>query len=165
MPPSFAFGSTPFCVTKHTVTHPLQLRTAGPLPVKVPLVACRMIMAALQDPLNQFFIQLSGGVERRACLSAGHGAAYPAVLLGVCTLLGRAVGQLALLGVCTLLGRAIGQLACPHSIRQLHCNCNAVRTLPAWPAAFATFCASQLPGSDFTLHHRSISLAFNVPAS
>ncbi len=75
-------------------------------------------MAALQDPLNQFFIQLSGGMKHRTCLSARHGA-RPA----------------ALLAVCTLLGRAVRQLGCPYSICRPLRNREPVRTLPAWPVA------------------------------
>ena len=80
-------------------------------------------MAALQDPLNQFFIQLSGGMKDSACLSSIHDVARPAALHRVCTLMNRAVKEIhcfsasygaarpaALLGVCTLLGRAVRQL-------------------------------------------------------
>ena len=84
-------------MTVHTARVPLQLCTAGVLPVKVRLVVCRMIMAALQDPLNQFFIQLSGGMKDSTRLSSIHGVARPAALHRVCTLMGRAVKSKTLL--------------------------------------------------------------------
>ena len=161
-----AAGATLLCipVVDHTSDSAhckatLHLRSAGTSHAKILLVACRMIMAALQDPLNQFFIQLSGGMQHRACLSACQGTTRPAALLGVCILGGSAAWGLrtdgqgsraAGLGLtapvnCTADAVLCGR--CLHGLTPRHIPCR------------------QLRDSDAASPQRSISPALNALAS